>query len=67
LDQLDASISAIEEAPDRWQVVDGDLRRDLMRQFPYGLYYRLAGDELRILVVKHHSRHPDYWKHRVDE
>lgn len=30
----------------------------------YAIYYRNLGDELRILVVKHHSRHPDYWRYR---
>jgi len=24
------------------------------------LYYRINGDEVRMLVVKHHSQHPDY-------
>lgn len=37
-----------------------------MRRFPYGIYYRREGDDLRILVVKHHSRHPDYWKYRLE-
>jgi hypothetical protein len=31
-----------------------------MPKFPYGLYYRIAGDEVRLLVVRHHSQHPDY-------
>ena len=25
----------------------------------------VVDDELRILVVKHHKRHPDYWRHRL--
>jgi hypothetical protein len=32
--------------------------------FPYALYYRVGSEEIRILAVKHHSRHPDYWKNR---
>jgi toxin ParE1/3/4 len=60
LDEFDQGIVAIREAPDRWRIVKGDKRRYLMPRFPYGLYYRIAGDEIRILVVKHHSQHPDY-------
>jgi plasmid stabilization system protein ParE len=66
LSEFEAAISTIEEAPMRWQIIEGDLHRYLIRRFPYGIYYRVEADELRILVVKHHSRHPDYWKYRLD-
>ena len=36
-----------------------------MRRFPYSIIYRVEGDEVRILVAKHHSRHPEYWKGRL--
>jgi toxin ParE1/3/4 len=60
LDEFDFSIAMILEAPERWRIIKGDKRRYLMRRFPFGLYYRVIGDEVRILVVKHHSQHPDY-------
>jgi plasmid stabilization system protein ParE len=66
LDEFEAAINAIWDAPEGWQIIEGDLRRYLMRRFPYGIYYRAVDEELRILVVKHHSRHPDYWRHRLD-
>jgi toxin ParE1/3/4 len=67
LHELDAAIESIKIAPDRCRVVSGDVRRYVMRQFPYGIYYRVQDDELRILVIKHHSRHPDYGKDRFDD
>jgi plasmid stabilization system protein ParE len=67
LNQFEDAVSAIQQAPERWQLVDGEVRRYLMARFPYGIYYRPAYDELRILVIKHHSRHPDYWKYRLEE
>lgn len=66
LAEFDMAISAIEEAPTRWPIIESDLRRYLMRRFPYGIYYRAEGEEWRILAVKHHSRHPDYWRHRLE-
>lgn len=60
LDALDAAITEILAAPDRWRIVRGDKRRYLMRRFPYGIYYRIAGDNLHVLVVKHHHQHPDH-------
>ncbi|MGH2583581.1 MAG: type II toxin-antitoxin system RelE/ParE family toxin [Dehalococcoidia bacterium] len=57
---FDAAITAIQAAPERWRLVEGDVRRHLLRRFPYGIYYRVRRDEVYTLVVKHHSRHPDY-------
>jgi toxin ParE1/3/4 len=39
----------------------GGRRRYLMRRFPYSLVYTLSGEEISILAVAHHNRHPNYW------
>jgi plasmid stabilization system protein ParE len=67
LREFDAAIIEIQKAPGRWRIVEDGLRRFLMQHFPYGIYYRAEGENLRILVVKHHRRHPDYWKYRLDQ
>lgn len=67
LREFDSAIAEVQASPQRWAVVEGDLRRHTMGRFPFGIYYRVCNDELRILVVKHHSRHPDYWRHRLDD
>lgn len=67
LNEFDTAIAEIQASPGLWPKVEGDLRCHTMRRFPFGIYYRLHTDELRILVVKHHSRHPDYWRHRLDD
>jgi plasmid stabilization system protein ParE len=67
LDATDQAIRTIQEAPARWSVVEADLRHYLMPRFPYAIYYRALAEEIRILAFKHHSRHPDYWRHRLSE
>lgn len=67
LREFDAAVASVLESPQRWRVLEADVRRFLMRRFPFGIYYRIEGDDLRILVIKHHSRHPAYWKYRLDE
>jgi plasmid stabilization system protein ParE len=67
LREFDALVVQIAAAPERWPIVEGDLRRRVMKRFPYGVYYRVSGDGIRILVVKHHKRHPDYWRYRLDD
>ena len=60
LDEFDRSIGQILAAPKASRVVTEDKRRFLMPRFPFGIYYRIVGEEVRILVLKHHSRHPGF-------
>jgi plasmid stabilization system protein ParE len=64
-DAVDEAVAVIAAAPERWRVIEDDVRRYLMPRFPYAIYYRVLPDHIRILAFKHHSRHPDYWRHRV--
>jgi toxin ParE1/3/4 len=67
LDAADRAIAVIVEAPDRWSIIEADVRRYLMLRFPYAVYYRVFRDSIRILAFKHHSRHPDYWRYRLPD
>ena len=67
LDAADLAICLIQDAPERWSIIEEEVRQYLMSRFPYSIYYRIRSDEIRILAVKHHSRHPDYWRYRIPE
>jgi toxin ParE1/3/4 len=67
LDAADRAIAVIVEAPDRWSIIEADVRRYLMPRFPYAVYYRVFPDHIRILAFKHHSRYPDYWRYRLPD
>lgn len=64
LDAVDEAVSVFLAAPERWRIVENEVRRYLMPRFPYAIYYRVLPDQIRILAFKHHSRHPDYWQNR---
>jgi toxin ParE1/3/4 len=66
LDAIDAAKVAVLQEPFRWRVIEQDVRRYLMPRFPFAILYRVLPDRLRILAVKHHSRHPDYWRERLE-
>jgi plasmid stabilization system protein ParE len=66
LAESDQAVSLIREAPQRWRIVEADVRRYLMPHFPFAIYYRALQDHVRILAFKHHSRHPDYWRYRTE-
>ena len=65
LDAFESAIREIQNSPRQWRVVEGDLRLYLLSKFPYSIYFRVCPDQIRILAVKHHSRHHDYWRGRL--
>jgi len=67
LDAADRAVEVISKAPERWRIVEDDVRCYLMPRFPYAIYYRIVADHLRVLAFKHHSRHPDYWRYRQSD
>lgn len=67
LDDEDRAVSMILETPERWRVIEEDVRSYLMPRFPFAIYYRALPDRVHILAFKHHSRHPHYWRYRLSD
>ena len=44
--------------PESFAVRERGIRRVNLHRFPYHFLFRIVGDAIRILVVRHHSRHP---------
>ncbi len=57
--------AAIAEYPEAGTLTQGAVRRRLCQRFPYGLLYKIAGNELRILAVMNLRRRPGYWVGRT--
>jgi len=65
LNEFEQHILRIASMPTRWVNVEGDIRRSLMRRFPYVIYYRvLESDVLHVTVVEHQRRRPEYGRSR---
>lgn len=60
-----ATIQRITTFPKAWPVMENDVRRSLVRRFPYGILYSEATEEIWVVAVMHLHRTPEYWKHRV--
>ena len=65
VDEIETGIRKILASPQTWRVVEDDVRRFLVRRFPYGIYYTLEGDTVVIWAVKNLQRDPDYWQQRL--
>ena len=60
-----AHVALAMENPGRFHPVAGDFRRVNLRRFPYHFLFRVSGDTLRVLVLRHHQRHPEFGLSRV--
>ena len=65
LDEIEAALARISDRPTLYPFAVRDARRVLVRRFPYSIYFRLRGDQARILAVMHQSRDPRAVQRRV--
>lgn len=62
---VDASFAAIQRSPMIYPVVYRDLRRALLRRFPYKVFFAQREDRIDVLAVVHGRRHPRVWRRRA--
>lgn len=61
IDEFERQVFTIAAMPTRWMTVKRDVRRALMKRFPYLIFFRITGeDSIRVTVVKHERRHPAF-------
>ncbi len=58
---VDASFDAIEEFPEMFARVHGEVRRAMVARFPYAVFYRLEPKHVVVLAVLHTARDPKLW------
>jgi plasmid stabilization system protein ParE len=46
--------------PESFSIRERDIRRVNLQRFPYHFLFRVVGDMVRVLVVRHHRRHPSF-------
>ena len=65
ISEVEHAVKAIAESPTTWLIIEGELRRRLVRRFPFGILYRIEPDAIIIIAVSHLRRKPGYWKKRM--
>lgn len=60
-----AAIHRAAAYPQAWPILEGEVRRSLLKRFPYGILYTEEGEGILILAVMHLHRQPGYWRARV--
>lgn len=65
--EVEQAVQAIAESPITWPIIEGELRRRLVKRFPFGILYRIEPEEIVIIAVAHLRRRPGYWKKRLEK
>ena len=66
LQALDECLASIQQNPLACAKVHGDIRRGLLRRFPYCVFYIVAAEEIVVLGCLHGHRDPKIWQDRRD-
>jgi len=62
---INRHVLEIASSPHRYPKVGRDIRRCVVRKFPFIIFFKDHPDRIRILTIAHTSRHPEYWRSRV--
>ena len=62
---VDAAMAAAARNPLAWPRVGREVRRVLVRRFPYSVLYVAQLDRIDVLAVFHGARAPREWKRRL--
>ena len=61
---MDAAFIAIVRNPEMYPIVSKDIRRALVRRFPYAVFFVLEEMRVVVLAVFHGKRDPQTWQNR---
>jgi plasmid stabilization system protein ParE len=66
---VDAAVQRIRDDPLQFSTLEtlpdeANVRRFLLKRFPYAIIFEVISGEIRILAVAHGRRRPQYWKQR---
>jgi plasmid stabilization system protein ParE len=64
-DQVQVVFDRIAKMPQLHQKVLKEVRRAVVRRFPYCIFYREEPDRIRVISVFHARRNPKEWQRRV--
>jgi plasmid stabilization system protein ParE len=65
LEQVEETLTRICQMPEAYPAVYRDVRRSIVRRFPYTIYYRIVSSRVIITAVFHGRRDPKAWQART--
>lgn len=64
LDSVEQTLNRVSSMPKSYQVVYRDVRRAVVKRFPYAVYYRIISSRVVVTAIFHVRRDPKSWQTR---
>lgn len=61
------AIEHAREYPHAWPKAHNNIRKIVLKRFPYNMYYMIEANSLLVLAVVHQMQHPQAWRQRIEE
>jgi len=61
---IETTVLLIREQPEAMPKVSNNIRRAVVKNFPYSIFFSLSENTVYILAIAHQRRRPLYWKQR---
>lgn len=65
INEFEAAVKRISTYPKSYVLIGNEVRRCLIKRFPYGILYGIDADTIVIIAVAHLHRKPNYWVDRL--
>jgi len=65
ISKVEEAISALKTNVEAYPFIYKNIRRILIKRFPYGIFYTVHEDNIKILAVFHQKRKPIDWNSRL--
>ncbi|HYG60961.1 MAG TPA: type II toxin-antitoxin system RelE/ParE family toxin [Thermoanaerobaculia bacterium] len=62
--EVKAVLATLQAHPQLFPRVGPRIRRATTGQFPYGIFYLIDGETIRVLAILHRARDPEIWRSR---
>jgi plasmid stabilization system protein ParE len=64
MDSIDEALVRVVRNPQSFPMVYHNLRRVVVRRFPFAIFYVLRSEEIHVTAVFHSRRDPELWQSR---
>src|SRR5262249_41268221 len=61
LEEVEQYVAQIMSNPWAGQKIRGEIRRRILRKFPFGILYSVKDKHVRVLAIMNLKRKPNYW------
>ncbi|MBI4164143.1 MAG: type II toxin-antitoxin system RelE/ParE family toxin [Acidobacteria bacterium] len=66
LAELQEAVASLEAHPKQYPVLYRETRRSFVHRFPYGIFYRVYGNDVVVVACMHARQDPKVWKARIE-